>query len=120
MKLDVSAGMSPISSRGRECGSLVQMRGWFRPRGCGAASAPALSHFHGHAGAVRLRLPVSSRIVRESVLRNHDGQRISEADVRALAAWQPTAERTAEIPFVVARILLQDFTRRPTLRHTAV
>jgi aconitate hydratase A / 2-methylisocitrate dehydratase len=61
------------------------------------------------------RLPVSIRIVLESVLRNHDGQRISEADVRALAAWQPTAERTAEIPFVVARILLQDFTGVPLL-----
>src|SRR5262245_12049918 len=61
------------------------------------------------------RLPVSIRIVLESVLRNHDGQRISETDVRALAAWQPNAERTAEIPFVVARILLQDFTGVPLL-----
>ena len=61
------------------------------------------------------RLPVSMRIVLESVLRNCDGARISEADVRALAAWEPKAERTAEIPFVVARILLQDFTGVPLL-----
>jgi aconitate hydratase len=61
------------------------------------------------------RLPVSMRIVLESVLRNFDGARITEADVRALAAWAPNAERTAEIPFVVARILLQDFTGVPLL-----
>jgi len=56
------------------------------------------------------KLPVSIRIVLESVLRNVDGQRITEDDVRSLANWQPTAERTEEIPFVVARVLLQDFT----------
>jgi aconitate hydratase len=61
------------------------------------------------------RLPVSIRIVLESVLRNCDGERISADDVRALAAWKPTAERTAEVPFVVARILLQDFTGVPLL-----
>ncbi len=61
------------------------------------------------------RLPVSIRIVLESVLRNCDGKRIRESDVRALAAWKPNAERTEEIPFVVARILLQDFTGVPLL-----
>ena len=61
------------------------------------------------------RLPVSIRIVLESVLRNCDGQKITEEDVRALANWQPNAERTEEIPFVVARILLQDFTGVPLL-----
>ncbi len=61
------------------------------------------------------RLPVSLRIVLESVLRNYDGQKITEADVRTLAAWQPTQTRSAEIPFVVARILLQDFTGVPLL-----
>jgi len=61
------------------------------------------------------RLPVSIRVVLESVLRNVDGKRCREADVRALAAWQPNAERTEEIPFVVARILLQDFTGVPLL-----
>jgi aconitate hydratase len=61
------------------------------------------------------RLPISLRIVLESLLRNMDGARIKEEDVRALAAWQPNAERTAEIPFVVARIVLQDFTGVPLL-----
>ncbi|HEY8460779.1 MAG TPA: aconitase family protein, partial [Blastocatellia bacterium] len=61
------------------------------------------------------RLPVSIRIVLESVLRNYDGQKIKEDDVRALANWAPTAPRVAEIPFVVARIVLQDFTGVPLL-----
>jgi aconitase A len=61
------------------------------------------------------RLPISIRIVLESVLRNYDGQRISESDVRGLANWQPRAERVAEIPFIVARIVHQDFTGVPVL-----
>jgi len=61
------------------------------------------------------RLPVSIRIVLESVLRNVDGTRIAEKDVRALAGWKPNAERTEEIPFMVARVLLQDFTGVPLL-----
>ena len=61
------------------------------------------------------RLPVSIRIVLESVLRNCDGKKVSEENVRELAQWQPKSERTAEIPFVVARIVLQDFTGVPLL-----
>ena len=61
------------------------------------------------------RLPVCIRIVLESVLRNYDGKRITEKDVRALANWKPNAERVDEIPFVVGRILLQDFTGVPLL-----
>ncbi|MDW8381562.1 MAG: aconitate hydratase AcnA [Verrucomicrobiota bacterium] len=61
------------------------------------------------------RLPVSIRLVLESVLRNCDGRRVPESAVRALAAWQPRAPRTEEIPFVVARIVLQDFTGVPLL-----
>src|SRR6266446_5894785 len=61
------------------------------------------------------RLPVSIRVVLESVLRNCDGQRISEADITALANWQPHAQRAEEIAFVVARVLLQDFTGVPLL-----
>src|SRR5687767_15616029 len=61
------------------------------------------------------RLPVSLRIVLESVLRNCDGKRVSEANVRSLAQWQPNAKRTEEIPFVVSRIVLQDFTGVPLL-----
>jgi len=61
------------------------------------------------------RLPVSIRIVLESVLRNCDGVKVTEESVRQLANWQPKAERTSEIPFVVARIVLQDFTGVPLL-----
>jgi aconitate hydratase len=61
------------------------------------------------------KLPVSIRIVLESVLRNCDGKKVSEASVRELANWKPNAERTEEIPFVVARIVLQDFTGVPLL-----
>src|SRR5512137_2230002 len=61
------------------------------------------------------RLPVSLRIVLESLVRNLDGVRVREEDVRALAAWQPRAERTAEIPFVVSRVLAQDFTGVPLI-----
>ena len=61
------------------------------------------------------KLPVSIRLVLESVLRNCDGKRVSEQSVRALANWQPNAPRTEEIPFVVARIVLQDFTGVPLL-----
>ena len=61
------------------------------------------------------RLPVSVRIVLESVLRNYDEKKVSEANVKELANWQPNETRTAEIPFVVARIVLQDFTGVPLL-----
>ncbi|MDQ2799129.1 MAG: aconitase family protein, partial [Armatimonadota bacterium] len=61
------------------------------------------------------KLPVCLRIVLESVLRNYDNKRVREADVCELANWKPNAERTAEIPFVVARVVLQDFTGVPLL-----
>ncbi|HON07481.1 MAG TPA: aconitate hydratase AcnA [Verrucomicrobiota bacterium] len=61
------------------------------------------------------RLPISLRIVLEAVLRNVDGRNILIENVEELAAWQPNAERTKEIPFIVSRILLQDFTGVPLL-----
>jgi aconitate hydratase len=61
------------------------------------------------------RLPVSIRIVLESVLRNYDDKKITEQDVRNIASWRASEERTNEIPFVVARVLLQDFTGVPLL-----
>ena len=61
------------------------------------------------------RLPISLRVVLESVLRNYDGVKVEAEDVQALANWKPAAERTAEIPFTVARVLLQDFTGVPLL-----
>jgi aconitate hydratase len=68
------------------------------------------------AGIARVsRLPVTIRILLESVLRHVDGLRIRDEDVEALARWQPDSPRTAEVPFVVARVLLQDFTGVPLL-----
>src|SRR5215212_2433029 len=68
------------------------------------------------AGIGRIsRLPVSIRVVLESVLRNIDGKKITENDVRTLANWACGGERTDEIPFMVARVLLQDFTGVPLL-----
>src|SRR3979411_15556 len=61
------------------------------------------------------RLPISIRIVLESVLRNCDGKRVREEDVRALAKWNAKAPAPVEIPFVVARVVLQDFTGVPLL-----
>ena len=65
------------------------------------------------------RLPVSIRIVLESVLRNCDGKKVTEEHVRQLANWAPNAPRTDEIPFVVARVVLQDFTGVPLLADLA-
>src|SRR3989441_7673090 len=61
------------------------------------------------------KLPISIRLVLESVLRNCDGKRVSEQNVRTLANWKPNAIRTEEITFLVARIVLQDFTGVPLL-----
>jgi len=74
-------------------------------------SLPALEQ----AGFNVSRLPVSIRLVLEAVLRNCDGKRVLESNIKELASWQPNAARTAEIPFVVARIVLQDFTGVPLL-----
>jgi len=65
------------------------------------------------------RLPVSLRVVLESVLRNCDGQRISPDVVKKLANWQPNGERTTELPFVLARIMLQDMAGFPALNDFA-
>jgi aconitate hydratase len=65
------------------------------------------------------RLPVSIRIVLESVLRNCDGKKVTEEHIRELAGWSPNAPRTDEIPFVVSRVVLQDFTGVPLLADLA-
>ncbi len=74
-------------------------------------SLPALEQ----AGFKVSRLPVSIRLVLESLLRNCDGKRVAEGAIRDLAGWNAKAARTEEIPFVVARIVLQDFTGVPLL-----
>jgi len=65
------------------------------------------------------QLPISIRIVLESVLRNCDGKKITESHVKTLAGWQPHEKRESEIPFVVARVVLQDFTGVPLLADLA-
>ena len=65
------------------------------------------------------RLPVSIRIMLESVLRNCDGKKVTEEHVRQVANWKPRAKRTDEVPFVVSRIVLQDFTGVPLLADLA-
>ena len=75
-------------------------------------SLPALER----AGVGKIsRLPVSIRIVLEALLRHCDGKRVSEKHIRELANWKPKAARSEEIPFVVARVVLQDLTGVPLL-----
>ncbi|MCA3053637.1 MAG: aconitate hydratase AcnA, partial [Rhodocyclaceae bacterium] len=65
------------------------------------------------------KLPISIRIVLEAVLRNVDGKKVTEEHVKQLANWQPNDSRTNEIPFIVARVVLQDFTGIPLLADLA-
>ena len=65
------------------------------------------------------KLPVSIRIVLEAILRHVDGKKITDEHVQKLANWQPHANRVDEIPFVVARVVLQDFTGVPLLADLA-
>ncbi len=87
-------------------------------------AAPPLQYYSlaaledkGYAGISRL--PVTIRIMLESVLRNVDGEKVLESHVHDLAAWQALAPRENEVPFVVGRILLQDFTGIPLLTDLA-
>jgi aconitate hydratase len=81
----------------------------------------ATGHFHSlpalaEQGFPNLsRLPVSIRIVLESLLRNNDGLKVTDADVKNLANYNTSNPGSYEIPFVVARIVLQDFTGVPLL-----
>jgi aconitate hydratase len=60
-------------------------------------------------------LPFSIRVLLEAVLRNVDGELVTDDDVRRLAAWSPTAPGAGELPFVPARVILQDFTGVPAV-----
>jgi aconitate hydratase len=61
------------------------------------------------------RLPVTVKILLENVLRHAGRGIVTEADVRALAAWRPASGASAEIPFMPARVILQDFTGVPAV-----
>jgi len=84
-------------------------------RGGKLYSLPALAE--SHPGVARL--PHSLRLVLESVLRNCDDKRVTADHVRQLAGWRADAPRSDEIPFVVARVVLQDFTGVPLLADLA-
>ena len=89
--------LQAFSANGSTSTRFIRCRRWPRP------------------GFAVARLPVSIRLVLESLLRNCDGKRVTEEAVRSLASWKAKAPRTEEIPFVVARIVLQDFTGVPLL-----
>lgn len=78
-------------------------------------SLPELAKTHPNVN----RLPVSLRLVLESVLRNCDGKKVTAEHVAELAEWKPNAPRVDEIPFIVARVVLQDFTGVPLLADLA-
>ncbi len=58
-------------------------------------------------------LPYSLKILLENLVRFEDGRSVTEADVEALASWQPGAKSAKEIAYRPARVLLQDFTGVP-------
>ena len=87
--------------------------------GSGKHRFASLKKLESALGVSVARLPVSIRIVLESVLRNCDGVKVTPEHVKQLAAWKPNAERSEEIPFTVARVILQDFTGVPLLADLA-
>ena len=87
--------------------------------GTGSHRFASLKKLETALGVSVARLPVSIRIVLESVLRNCDGVKVTPGHVKQLAGWKPNAERTEEIPFTVARVILQDFTGVPLLADLA-
>jgi len=83
---------------------------------------------HGHAALYRLsalekegvakdldRLPFCIKVLLESVLRNVDGELVTEDDVRNLGSWSPTMTDPVDLPFTPARVILQDFTGVPAV-----
>ena len=60
-------------------------------------------------------LPFSIRVVLEAILRSVDGELVHEADVKNLAAWNAKAPKDVEVPFMPARVILQDFTGVPAV-----
>src|SRR3990167_5139380 len=61
------------------------------------------------------RLPICIRIMLESLLRNCDGKRVREEDVVRLAKWNAKKPDESDVPFIVSRVILQDFTGVPLL-----
>src|SRR4026207_2171728 len=89
---------------------MIDWRQHIQPPSASSSTYYSLPHLEKIGVASISRLPVSLRILLESVLRHHDGRRIRDEDVEALVRWEPGAGRTAGGAFVVGRVLLQDFT----------
>ncbi len=77
-------------------------------------SLPALQRTLGSRARIS-RLPISIRILLESLLRNKDGKAITDEDIEALAAWNASSPADREISFKVGRVLMQDLTGVPAL-----
>jgi aconitate hydratase len=61
------------------------------------------------------RLPFSIKVLLESVLRSVDGELVTADDVRNLGGWNAAAPKDVELPFMPARVILQDFTGVPAV-----
>jgi aconitate hydratase len=89
------------------------------PIGARASLGPGLPNYvplAALAGEVDLEgAPVTIKILLENVLRHAGRGIVTEADLRRLAGWRPGAGGNAEIPFVPARVILQDFTGVPAV-----
>jgi len=81
--------------------------------GSGTAGIYRLSKLEAVGLGLIAKLPFSIRVLLEAVLRNCDGYLVTEADVKALAAWNAPSPAKVEIPFLPARVVLQDFTGVP-------
>ena len=77
-------------------------------------SLPALQKRLGSSVNIS-RLPISIRILLESLVRNNDGKAITDADILSLASWNPAKPADREVPFKVGRVLMQDLTGVPAL-----
>jgi aconitate hydratase len=94
---------------------MIDVRQHLQLRSGASGTYYSLPELEKRVGASISRLPVSLRILLESVLRHLDGRLVRDEDIEALVHWRPKASRTAEVPFVVGRVLLQDFTGVPLL-----
>jgi len=83
--------------------------------GSGTLSLYRLQTLEDRGVAVVSRLPFSLKVLLESVLRRCDGHLVTDDDVTSLAQWRPTEPGAREIPFMPARVLLQDFTGVPAV-----
>jgi aconitate hydratase len=81
--------------------------------GSGKAGIYRLSKLESAGLGAISKLPFSIRVLLEAVLRNCDGYLVTEADVKALASWNAVSPAKVEIPFLPARVVLQDFTGVP-------